>query len=247
MSAPIAQTITFRAPTGAIAATVNPVAGWSGMDAQVLITGTSEARREVFAAVQNLAVACAPTYTADPGSRLTIRGPTRVEGAFTLTGTIHLGSAGHYQVCLWLASTSTDPTPVVGPQAIPFDIVPAPAKVSTASVLNCANGQRATPVHARVTPAVCVRYHFGVKPLTGQKLTLTFLTPAKRTYKRISGTWAAANAATITMGSLPSAPTATAAAPGGPSCGSRVSRPPPPASASREPPAPASAQRASRR
>ena len=193
----------FRAPTGAIAATVNPVAGWSGGDAQVLITGTSEASREVFAAVQNLAVACAPTYTSNPGAPLRILGAHRVSGPFTLSATVRLGSPGRYQVCLWLASSSTDATPVIGPQSTPFDVLAPGARVSAAGVRNCRSGQRAKPVHARVTPAVCLRYHFATRPQTGQQLTLTFVTPARRIYKGISATWSAANPAAITMGSLP--------------------------------------------
>jgi hypothetical protein len=173
VSDPIAQTVTFRAPTGAIAATVNPVAGRSGGDAQVLVTGTSEASRAVFAAVQSLAVACAPTYTGDPGAPLSLLGvggvgSRRVLGPFTLSGTVHLRSPGHYQVCLWLASTSTDAIQVIGASSAPFDVLPPAAHVSAAGVRNCRSGQRARPVHSRVTPAVCLRYHFGTRPQPGQ-------------------------------------------------------------------------------
>jgi hypothetical protein len=125
VTAPISQTITVRKPTGTISATLLPVRPRQNQQTTVTITGASEAPEAVFAAVQSAGVQCAPTYSADQGTGLTSNTP--VNGAFTVTATLTAGAPGNYTICLWLAGSSSDPTPIAGPQVENFT-VPAPLR-----------------------------------------------------------------------------------------------------------------------
>jgi hypothetical protein len=68
---------------------------------------------------------CAPTYGTDPGSSL-VDGQN-VDGPFSIPETVTEEKAGNYIVCLWLASSDSDTSPVAGPQPEPFTVaVPPP-------------------------------------------------------------------------------------------------------------------------
>lgn len=201
VSAPISQVITFRSPTGTISATVGPAVPRPDQDAQITVTGASEAPSEVFAKVRAAGGApCAPTYDSDSGDSVLYE--REVNGAFTLTTTTRQVKPGHYLICLWLASSSSDAAPIAGPQAVAFDVVQPAPQVASTSVLNCTNGRRARPVHARTTPGVCLRYRFSTPPAVGQKVTVTFVTPAHRTYKRVATAWPEQTSPELVVGSL---------------------------------------------
>ena len=184
---PITQVFTFRSPTGTISATLNPLVPRPGQQTQVSVSGSSEAPERVYATVRAAGAPCAPTFDSDTGSSV-IDGSS-VNGAFTATGTTAQQQPGSYVLCLWLASSSSDAAPIAGPQAIPFTVVQPPPKVTSASVLNCRSGRHVGSVRARFVPSVCLRYRFSVPPLSGQKVTVTFITPARVTYKRVSAVW----------------------------------------------------------
>jgi len=125
VATPITQTITFRPPTGTITATVSPSTPTVDQQATATITGMSEAPEEVYAAIRVAGGApCAPTYEADTGSGL-VNGRD-VNGAFSVSATFTEESAGSYVLCLWLASSSTDVSPVAGPQPETFSVVNVP-------------------------------------------------------------------------------------------------------------------------
>lgn len=126
VSIPITQTITFRAPSGTITATVNPITPAPGQPATITVTGSSEAPEEVFAKIRSAGGAgCAPTYAADPGQSL-IEGQ-KVNGAFSVQATTTQTSAGTYLVCLWLADSREATPAIAGPQPETFTVAyPAP-------------------------------------------------------------------------------------------------------------------------
>lgn len=128
VTSPITETITFRRPTGTISATFDPVVLSPGHQGTVTVTGTSEAPKEVFATVRAAGGQCAPTADADTGSNLI--GGESVNGAFSVQRTL-TEDAGSYVLCLWLADSDTDASPIAGPQAVPFTVgfpaAPAPA------------------------------------------------------------------------------------------------------------------------
>lgn len=201
VTTPITQVFIFRSPTGTISATLNPLVPRPGQQTQVTVSGSSEAPEYVYATARPAGGApCAPTFQSDTGSSV-ISGES-VNGAFTKQGTITEEQPGNYTLCLWLASSSSDAAPIAGPQAIPFTVVQPPPRVKSASVLNCASGRHVGSVRARFVSAVCMRYAFSVLPLAGQKLTVSFITPARRTYKRVSVPWPQQTTPTISIGSL---------------------------------------------
>lgn len=123
---PIAQIITFRRPTGTISGTVAPVSPLVNQNATLTVTGSSEAPKRVYASLRaGGGAACPPSFDQDSGARL-LRGED-VNGSFTLTAPIRVSTAGPQQVCLWLAASSDDPSPVAGPQPVTFTaLVPPP-------------------------------------------------------------------------------------------------------------------------
>ena len=122
---PIAQTVTFRKASGTISATVDPGSPQPDQRATVTVTGSSEATAYVYAKVRPAGgAACAPSYSADPGSSL-IDG-REVNGGFTTTATTTQSKAGNYVICLWLAASSTDAQPIAGPQTAGFTVVAPP-------------------------------------------------------------------------------------------------------------------------
>jgi hypothetical protein len=132
VATPFTQAITFRAPTGTITASVNPVAPRINEQATITVTGASEAPAYVYAKVRpNGGTGCAPSYSADSGKDL-LSGES-VNGSFSLPVTTTQSTAGSYLMCLWLATSSTDAAPIAGPQPQPFDVLgpppPPPAAV----------------------------------------------------------------------------------------------------------------------
>jgi hypothetical protein len=126
VSTPFTQAITFRAATGTITATVNPITPRIDEAATVTVTGASEAPAKVFAKVRPAGGAgCAPTYSADSGTGLLFG--DSVDGAFARSATTTQSTAGSYLLCLWLATSTDDPAPIAGPQPQRFDVAgPAP-------------------------------------------------------------------------------------------------------------------------
>jgi hypothetical protein len=134
VTTPFTQAITFRAATGTITATVNPITPRVDEPAAITVTGASEAPAEVFAKVRPAGGAgCAPTYLADSGTELLYG--NSVDGAFSLSATTKQSTAGSYLLCLWLATSTDDPAPIAGPQPQRFDVVgPAPPPVAPTRV-----------------------------------------------------------------------------------------------------------------
>lgn len=118
---PFVQHITFRSPVGSISATVAPIAPLVGQATTVTITGSSESPKRVYASVRAAGGApCAVSYDADPGRGL-VAG-VNVNGAFSVTETTTPSEPGNYMICLWLAESSSDGTPVAGPQSALFTV-----------------------------------------------------------------------------------------------------------------------------
>lgn len=120
-ASPIAQTITFRSPTGTISATTSPVTPLTGQATTVTITGASEAPQDVYAKVRVAGGApCGPSYSVDPGKSVLFG--REVNGAFSTTTSIKQSMPGTYLICLWLADSSDDTTPVAGPQPVTYSV-----------------------------------------------------------------------------------------------------------------------------
>lgn len=148
----ITQTITFRAPSGTITAAVNPITPQTNQDATITVTGVSEAPKRVYAAVRSAGpTPCAQTYDADTGQGL-ING-TSVNGNFSLTATTKQATAGSYLVCLWLADSDTDLTPVAGPQPMTFTVAdpapPPPPPLPPSQTATCKKARSARAAVAR--------------------------------------------------------------------------------------------------
>ncbi len=123
--APFSQVVTFRSPTGSISATVAPISPQAGQPATITIAGSSEAPKSVYSKIRSAGGApCAPSASADSGSAL-IYG-TDVNGAFSLTTTTTRDTAGSYLICMWLADSSSDGSPVAGPQPATFTVTEPP-------------------------------------------------------------------------------------------------------------------------
>jgi hypothetical protein len=125
ITSPITQAITFRAPTGTITATVNPLTPTPGQQATITVTGSSEAPEKVFAKIRPAGGAgCAQTYEADTGSYLIEGG--NVNGSFSTQATTTQSKAGTYLICLWLAGSANDTSPIAGPQPEMFTVATPP-------------------------------------------------------------------------------------------------------------------------
>ena len=117
------EIITFRSPTGTIAATVSTTTPQVGQPVAITVLGASEAPARVFARMRTAAGPCASNFDADPGAALLLG--DRVDGQFQLQASIRRTTPGAYQVCLWLAMASSDPWPIATAQARLFSVVPA--------------------------------------------------------------------------------------------------------------------------
>lgn len=134
VATPFTQAITFRSPTGTITATINPIAPQINQPATITVTGASEAPAYVFARIRPTGGACAPTYSVDTGTGIISNSP--VNGAFSIPQTYTPTTTGNYVLCLWLAASSSDPTPVAGPQPQPFTVVGPPPPPPPAPVIS---------------------------------------------------------------------------------------------------------------
>lgn len=142
----ITQTITFRRPGGTISGSVTPFRPNPGEQFTITIGGASEAPKSVYAKIRGSGTPCAQTFDGDSGAEL-VDG-TDVDGNYSIPVTWTTDQAGSYLVCMWLASSSDDPTPVAGPQPLTFDVgepvAPAPAadEKSAACLAAEARGRR---------------------------------------------------------------------------------------------------------
>ncbi len=125
IATPITQVITFRAPNGTITATVNPLTPAPAQQATITVTGSSEAPEKVYAKIRPAGGApCAQTYEADTGSNL-IEGDD-VNGSFSEQAQTTQSKAGTYLICLWLAGSANDTSPIAGPQPETFTVASPP-------------------------------------------------------------------------------------------------------------------------
>jgi hypothetical protein len=126
---PITQVLDFRRPGGSISATLDPIVPRPGSSFTFVVSGTSEAPKSVYVTVENAATPCAPTAGSAAGTWL-VEGDD-VNGQYAITRSATAPPAGSYQLCLWLANSSSDLSPVAGPQSIPFSVVapPKPCRV----------------------------------------------------------------------------------------------------------------------
>jgi hypothetical protein len=113
ITVPMTQTLTFRPPVGSIAAVLDPITPRFGEPATITVYGQSEAPARVFVKIRASVEACATSFEADRGKAL-LSG-TSVDGAFSLQATTTQASAGPRQLCLWLATSGEDPSPIAGP------------------------------------------------------------------------------------------------------------------------------------
>ena len=188
IASPIAQTVGFRTPAGQIGASILPSTPAVGERAEVTVAGDTEAARRLWAKIRPAAGGpCAPTFDADLGQSL-IDG-WDADGGFDAKRYTWPTSPGPYVVCTWLAGSSYDPSPVAGPQALSFTVIPRPPVVSSAAALNCRNRRTIKRFRARSVRAVCVRYGFSRPPGAGSAMTVAYVTPAHRTYKTTTTTW----------------------------------------------------------
>jgi hypothetical protein len=151
---PITQVITFRSPRGTISATVNPLTPTPGQQATVTVTGSSEAPEKVFAKIRTAGGApCAPTYEADTGSDL-IEGQN-VNGSFSDQATTTQSKAGTYLICLWLASSANDTSPIAGPQPETFTVASPPPPPPPCVVPAFSSRMHLSTVEQRIRAAHC--------------------------------------------------------------------------------------------
>lgn len=75
---------------------------------------------------------CAPTFDSDSGSGVLAED---VNGAFSITKTFQFSTAGSHVLCLWLASSSSHPNPVSGPQPETFNVAAPPTLIDTSATL----------------------------------------------------------------------------------------------------------------
>jgi len=150
---PITQNITFREPTGTITATVSPTTPQPGQNFTVTVSGNSEAAQRVYASIDPAGGAgCAPTYGSDTGSGI-VDGQS-VNGVFNVSTTTSEDDPGNYIVCLWLASSDSDTSPIAGPQPEPFTVAAPTPPPPPCNVPSPSHASLAT-VEASITAAHC--------------------------------------------------------------------------------------------
>lgn len=151
IATPFTQTITFRGPTGTITATLSPPVPTIAQSVSFAVTGASETPARVYAKIRpGGGAGCAPTAYGDSGSDL-IDGE-RVDGAFSLPATSSFATPGEYLLCLWLARSSDDPSPIAGPQPQPFTVAAPPpvSRISSATTIR-RTGSRPARYSGRVS------------------------------------------------------------------------------------------------
>lgn len=200
---PMSQVVTVRAPAGSIGATVAPNPPRVGDRAQITVAGVSEAPRRVYAKLRpDDGTSCGPTFDLDPGGAM-ISGWS-VDGAFSIKANLNNPVLGKYLVCMWLAGSSDDSGPIAGPVVDGFNVVRArPVVVSSSKVLNCRSRKAVARVLATSVKSVCLRYGFRSAPLAGERMSLTWVTPAHRTYKTVRVTSRGGSTQTLNTAALP--------------------------------------------
>jgi hypothetical protein len=187
--APMAQTIAFRAPTGAIdLAAVNPAVPKPGHYFTLTLSGTTEAPARVYAKIRRAGgPPCAARYTDDPGDNL--RNGEDVGGPFSTFPETVEAHTGQYLVCMWLAGAANNPAIIAGPTARVIDIVQPRAVVSRLYAVDCRSHRKLAKVRIGKVKAVCARYSFAVEPRNGAKVTIAFMTPTGRRYSSVGEVW----------------------------------------------------------
>ena len=148
ITTPFTQAITFRSPVGVITATFNPIMPFVSQLTIASITGSTEAPAEVYGKLRAAGgAACAPTFREDTG--LPVISYVDVNGAFAQQATVTQAIAGSYVLCLWLADSDSDTTPIAGPQPQPFTVLARPKHRSTISLNR--SGSRPARYRGRVT------------------------------------------------------------------------------------------------
>ena len=200
---PMSQTITVRAPTGSIGATVSPNPPRAGDRALITVAGVSEAPRRVYAKIRPAdGTSCAPSFDLDPGGSA-IDGWS-VDGSFSIKTNLNDPVLGQYLICMWLAGSSDDTSPVAGPAAQTFGVVRAqPVAVSSSAILNCRKRTTIKRVQAKTIKSVCMRYRFSSAPFAGERLSVTYITPSRRKYKTVGWVSRGGSAQTISAAALP--------------------------------------------
>jgi hypothetical protein len=161
ITTPITQTIGFRSPVGTITASVGPATPSPGQQATVTVTGSSESPARVYAKLRSAGGAgCAPTDAADSGENV-ISG-TEVNGSFSTQATTTQLKAGQYVLCLWLAQSAEDTSPIAGPQPIAFTVAlppppspPPPPPPPPCVVPSLSSSMRLLTVERRIRAAHC--------------------------------------------------------------------------------------------
>ena len=195
ISAPVEQTVIFRPPTGSMSATVSPLLIRPNQRLQVTVTGTSEAARNLYAKVRPVGTGpCAISFDLDAGQSL-ISGES-VSGAFTGDAITFQPTPGRYIVCAWLAGPPSDPTPIAI-QATSFAVTAKPPVVASVQPLNCSTRGVIRRFKAGDVRSVCIRYRFSTRPYPGQRLLVSYVTPARRTYKTVTARWPTGDTKTI--------------------------------------------------
>jgi hypothetical protein len=197
LTTPITEVMTVRSPGAVISATMTPNPARAGDPARVTVGGTSEAPRRVYAKIRVAdGTACGRTFDADPGGSM-IAGWS-VEGAFAIRADLNTPTLGQYLVCMWLAGDSDDVLPAAGPVAEVLGVVrPRPIRVSSASAVNCKTHRKLGRIRATRVKSVCMRYGFSSPPLAGERLSLSYVTPAHGIYKTVGSTSRGARAVVL--------------------------------------------------
>jgi hypothetical protein len=202
ISTPVAQTVSFRMPTGSFApATISPLLLRPDVDATITIAGVSEAPRFLFAKVKPAdAQPCALSYDAEQGQSL-INGEM-ADGAFTGRRIMNQESAGAFQICFWLAGATNDPLPIAI-EKFTYTVQRAAPLLSSATPIDCSTRRTARRFRAASVKSLCMLYRFSRAPSAGSKLRVSYVAPGGRTYKTVTVTWPSAAARALTARALP--------------------------------------------
>jgi hypothetical protein len=201
ISTPVAQAVVFRLPIGSMTASVGPLVIRPNHRARVTVAGTSEAARYLYAKVRRTGTGpCTTAYDLDAGQSV-ISGEN-VNGAFAGEALTVPSSPGQYVVCAWLAGSSYDPTPIAI-QSTTFTVTAIPPVLSSASVLDCSTKRAFRLSRATRVRSICVRYRFSTPPYAGQRVLVSYVTPAHRIYKTVTSIWPTGDARAAITPSLP--------------------------------------------
>lgn len=202
IATPIMQTILFRTPSGQIASSIRPAAPRAGQRAQVTVAGASEAARRIWVKWRLASAGpCAATYDLDPGQSL-IDG-WDADGTFSANRYITQAIPGQYVICDWLAGNSFDPLPVAGPAGLAFNVTPVKPVVFSTAIASCRTQKAIAAVRADRVRRVCARFRFSKAPSPTTRLSVTFVTPAGKSYRTVTSTWPNRPRRTLISGPLP--------------------------------------------